>query len=92
MTRPDRPRARALARPRVRSASFRSMPVPAAPGAAARMRSMSSPHPQPMSRIVPGLARVSLAVSCAALASDMGPWKASWLRPSGGSSFATGPR
>jgi hypothetical protein len=46
------PRAAALSRPRARSARLRSIPVPLAPGTAARMRSISSPQPQPRSRTV----------------------------------------
>jgi len=67
------PRALALSRPRARSPSSVSRPSPVASGAAASMRSISSPHPLPMSSTVRGLFRVSRATSRAALASDKGP-------------------
>lgn len=79
-TRSARPRSSALARPRARSSSLRSMPMPVAPRVASSRRSMISPQPQPMSSTVVVSARdASLRIIFAARSSESGPWKVSWV-------------
>ena len=80
------PRATALSRPRARSTPLRSIPVPTAPGTAARMRSISSPQPQPRSSTVAGRVPASRPTRRAALASDNGPWKVRRVKRGGRSS------
>jgi hypothetical protein len=90
VTRSPSPRAWALAWPRARSPSSVSRPSPVAWGAAARMRSISSPQPQPMSSTEPGWFAVSRATIRAARASDSGPWKVSLVSVGGRSASTAG--